>query len=585
MTFLTDAEVRSRRLYLGGIGALAGLAAYVLVDVLPSAIDSDRVLLFLAVWAAVGFGGTLGSAGPISPAKAAMGAGPIGLGIATLMLWASYRFDGVDAFLQSGHPLIAVMLMIVILVPFWIAFARPDAIWRDYETLFDEAWRIIIRAIIATIFTLIFWAIIALSNALLGVVGIGWIEELIDIDPVPFVVTGAVFGIGLAVVHEFAGTLSPYLPLRLLRLILPMVVLVTAIFLIALPFRGLSDLFGTLSAAATLIAMAATGISLVAIAIDRRDELAVTPGVLRLSARVMSGFVVLLGALSIWSVALRTSQHGWTPDRIAALTAALTVTSYGCVYAFCAIPARDGWMNLLRRGNVWLALGVALVAGLWLTPILNPQRIAANSQVDRFSRGVVSVEALDLWSLREEFGRAGDDAIRELSVLAHPEAERLAERIAALDEARDRFSFEESLPPAVRSDLVARFLIKLPVLPTDASVTPNQIASASAGDLSRWIEACDRRTPADLPGCLALATDLDPATPGDEVVVFAVAPGGYVQLTALSTDGGGPRALAGDVAAFATPEAIDRIVESGFETTPIPMNAITLRGQSLFVLP
>ena len=65
--------------------------------------------------------------------------------------------------------------------------------------------------------------------------------------------------LALAVVTELSDYVSPFLILRLLRLMLPPVLLVLAVFLLALPLRGLSGLFGGLSAAATLLAMVAAG--------------------------------------------------------------------------------------------------------------------------------------------------------------------------------------------------------------------------------------------------------------------------------------------------------------------------------------
>ena len=79
------------------------------------------------------------------------------------------------------------------------------------------------------------------------------ISDLLDIDGVPFVLTGLVLGLAIAVVNELSDYVSPYLILQLLRLLLPVLVVVMAVFIVALPFRGLSGLFGGLSAAATLM--------------------------------------------------------------------------------------------------------------------------------------------------------------------------------------------------------------------------------------------------------------------------------------------------------------------------------------------
>ena len=96
------------------------------------------------------------------------------------------------------------------------------------------------------------------------------IEALIDIDPARPVITGAIFGLAIVVTYELSDMISPQLILRLLRLLLPMITVVVAVFVIALPFRGLSNLFGSLSAGAVMIGMAITATSLVSAAIARQ---------------------------------------------------------------------------------------------------------------------------------------------------------------------------------------------------------------------------------------------------------------------------------------------------------------------------
>ena len=49
------------------------------------------------------------------------------------------------------------------------------------------------------------------------------------------------------------------------------VMLVVAVFILALPFRGLSGLFGEFSAAGTLMAVALAGASLIAAAVDSSE--------------------------------------------------------------------------------------------------------------------------------------------------------------------------------------------------------------------------------------------------------------------------------------------------------------------------
>ena len=82
---------------------------------------------------------------------------------------------------------------------------------------------------------------------MLGIVGIDVIGRLLEHEAVILTLTGAVFGLGMAVIHDLADLLSPYVVLRMFRLFLPVVLAVMAVFLVALPFRGLDGLVSGLS--------------------------------------------------------------------------------------------------------------------------------------------------------------------------------------------------------------------------------------------------------------------------------------------------------------------------------------------------
>ena len=41
-------------------------------------------------------------------------------------------------------------------------------------------------------------------------------------------------------------------------------------------------------------------------------------------------------------------------------------------------------MERIRQGNIRVALGIIVLAALWLTPVLNAERISAQSQLARF---------------------------------------------------------------------------------------------------------------------------------------------------------------------------------------------------------
>ncbi len=576
-------QVASRRLMMTAIGALAGLAAWFLVEVLPQQQVGGRLQLFATAGAGPFFAGLLAPSGALPLGRAALTAAAAALPAALLLTWASLRYDAVETFLNAGHGPVAFALIVALSLPFGVVAQRPGEGWRSYPALFRQSWDIAVRYAAAWIFVGAFWAVLFLSDALFSLVGLDVIERLIDVGWVPPALTGAVLGLALAVVAELADYISPFLILRLLRLLLPVVLLVTAVFLAAVPLRGLSDLFGGLSAAAVLLAMALGISTLIAATIDREDAEAAGSGLLRLSARFLALTLPLLTGLALYAVLIRTFDYGWTPHRIAAACSAAIGLGYGGLYAL-AVLRRAEWMERIRQANIAMALAVIGLAALWLTPLLNAERLSARDQLGRIVSGAVPEEKADLWFLGRELGRPGKAALAELAAGPDPElAPRLrgrgrGPRPDAPEEAGPR---PEGLAPGAdpRDTIIARATVQ----PEGRALTPELLAGAAPVDLRDWAEACAATTPAGNPGCAVIFADLLPETPGDEALIFWLFAGGVMVAPA---DGGRavPRFSRGSPADL-SPEVLDRLAAGAFTLAPARLQALDLGPAEILLLP
>ena len=393
-------------------GALAGFAFFVLFDWLPDIRGFDTLTLGITVFAICFFGGALTMAGPVTLKRSLLPVAGFGAVVGALILWASLRFADAETFIETGHPFGVVFVMFVIVIPFLIATISTGTLSRKYTDLFDASWGAVTRVVVSSAFTGIFWLLLLLSDALLKLVGITVIETLTDIDGVSPVLTGAVFGLTIVVVHELSDMISPQLILRLLRLLMPMITIVVAIFVVALPFRGLSHLFGSLSAGGVMMGMGLVATGLVSAAIDRTSAQGVQRNWMKGFVQVLACLVPVLGGLAIAAVWVRVQDYGWTPNRLAAATIAGTVFAYGLVYVG-SILRRGDWGHRLRQGNIALALGVLVILALWLTPILNPQAISARSQVARLNAGE-TLGKLPIYEMAHDWGHAGASQIAEL---------------------------------------------------------------------------------------------------------------------------------------------------------------------------
>ena len=577
------------RLFLAAAGAGAGLCFYLLSEVLDRTAIDPRLHLLLSALAGVFFGGLLAMAGPLRTGRAITSAFALSVPVATLLLWASGRYDDPAQLFHAPELVLAAFLLATLPLPYLIAAGTPGVGWRDYPTLFAQSWSIVVRYAAAWLFVGVIWAVVMLSDALFGLVGLRIIRDLLDIAVVPSLLTGVALGLALAVINELSDYVSPFLVLRLLRLLLPVVAVVVAVFLVALPFRGLSHLFGQLSVAATLLAMAGAGATLISTALDQSDADAVHNPVMRGAVEGLALMLPVLAALAGWAMWMRIDQYGLMPGRIAGMVGAGLVLVYGLFYA-ASVLLRGRWMARIRRGNTVMALAVVALAGLWLTPLFNADAISARNQLGRYAAGRTPVEVLDLASLQDRLGRAGSAALAELKTRAASDP--------ALKARLDAFEAGPRTTGAVTAAdidrLRARLKALLPLRPEGRRGLRDAILrSAAPEELQSWLSACARPLADGRPGCVLIQGDFIPDQPGDEAMLFYRDTAGFLRIDAFSagTAGAGPgrpaateltRLGIGDAAAAAT---LTRLLDGRFSIGPAALNALRLEERQFLILP
>lgn len=516
-----DNRQLAERWWLTLTGAVGAALLWAVVEAADNAYIGDRAALVLVALIATHFAATLAMAGPIGLPRALPRALGLGLVTAALVWLAGLRHAVADDIFNSPLATLAALTVASLPVPFMIAACRSG--WRDYAALFLEAWSIVVRYVAAWAFAGLVWLVVFLSDQVMQMVGVTLIGDLLDHSLVPMLITGAVLGLGMAVVHELADLLSPYLVLRLFRLLLPVVLAVMAVFLIALPFRGLEGLFNGLSPTALLMTMVAAGVSLVSITVDQSDAEAAQSPILRRAAQGMTLVLPLLGGLACWSVWLRVDQHGWTPERLfVALVAGLGLI-YGLAYALSVLRGA-GWMERIRQTNIRMAMLVVALAGLWLTPVLNAERISAASQLARYEAGKTPAESLDVFAFGR-WGLPGTALLAQLEEMAKaPGHEALAARLAG----------KTDLPQQDHAAAVQALAAALPVQPTFATGMQETLLGAAADYmLADWQAVCDAPAADGGPACLMVVADLLPTLPGEEAMLFLDRSADYVEVLGL----------------------------------------------------
>lgn len=576
----------ARQLQFILLGLLAGASFWVISE-LPWDWRDNRAYASLAVLALVFFTAALGMLGELGARRSVLLAALVALPASALVALKSLGFVTVEQMLSSGHVALALLAVSTIPVPFLLALAKGGGRgWKDYPALYSESWNLVVRYAAACLFVAVVWLVLWLLSSLLALVGIAQVGTFLSRAPVVWLVSGAVLGLGLSVVTELSDMVSPYLVLRLLRLLAPLVLLVEVVFVAVLPLSGLARPFGYMSPAAILIATALASVLLVAVAVDQDDAEAATSPLVSWSARGLCLLLPVLAGLGFWALALRVEGHGWSPARVATAAALLLIAGYALGYGL-AVLRGAGWAARVRRVNIVMALATVLVAALWLTPLLSAEALAARSQLARFTAGESRADGLPLWELGHEWGRPGLAALEELRRRADlPGQEELARRIAQLDAAKSRADVDTPALPAL-AERVAALRSAIHVLPEGEPLPePLLLAIARMADQD-WAAGCAQRSRGNNPGCLLVIGDFAPLQPGRDALFVRLS--GLESVLAFHERGanwtGARPAFIGAGGVPSGSALIDALMAAGGALAPADLRAIPLGAQQITVIP
>ncbi|WP_319826377.1 hypothetical protein [Thalassovita sp.] len=583
---VTTQDTARTRAIMALIGAAGGGAIWWLFEALPEVVESERTQMFVMVAVLGFFLQVMALSGPVRLPRVFAPAAVFGVVLAGLAVWASFRFDGAKEMGNAGHPFAAMFIIAVVGTPFLsVTQELGGRHWNDYPALFQTAWSIVVRFAAAGLFAGVFWGVLLLSDALLDLVGIDVIEDALDYDPVPYVIHGIVLGLALAVAHEWRRHVAPHLLLRLLRLLVPLVVPVLALFLIAVALNGLAALPDQLSDGGLLVAVAVGGITLVTVAVDRDGDEQVQARLLVWGARALAVMLLPLAALAVWSVARQVTESGWIPDRVMLAVCVGVILLYGLAYAAATLWPGD-WGARVRRVNTVLAVLTLALAALWLTPVLNAERIAARSQVARILAGKVDGDFSMLWNLVHEWGKPGKSAVAQLRASGDfPQRDRMLELLVRAETTESRYRFE-------RGELVdndpARLGSIVPLRPEGTALPEGAFIGLSDWLIEGIQEGCANKFPEGWPGCVYVETGFFPDLPHKQGVVLIRKSGDRVEAHAVVLRGGvlTDSVLLQDIRSGENPglddAALRGILQGDYQIVPKQVNVLELGGRLLF---
>ena len=453
-----SAEWPLRPWVLAGLLGLAGLLIYLVTqgnDDVPWQMAAAAFLFFGPIAAAF----TLEDGRWKEPAIFAAAVGLVMAGLA----WRAVQYGKYLPDEQYGFA--AGVVATALALPLFQAGFHRRRFAVPYSAIYGHVWTDAISAAGALAFTGLSWLVLVLLSELFHLLKIDLLRDLMEEGEFGWAFSGLAAGAALGTIRNQLKVLATMQTVVLLVASLLAVPLAAGlvIFLLATAVSGPQVLWDATRSATPLLLACAAGAFVLANAIARQDDAAMTPNrIMRIAGWVLAAVILPLAVFAAFSMGLRIGQYGLAPERLWGLVAIVVACVCGVIYWVALARGRKGgWAARLRAATFHFGLFVCGFAVLLALPILDFGAISARNQVARLESGTVKAEEFDFAALRWDFGEAGRRSLTRLSRSGNAKVADLA-RAALSQSERVYATFDQTT--RVRADF------RLRVQPDDAEV-------------------------------------------------------------------------------------------------------------------
>lgn len=416
----------------------------------------------------------------------------------------SYSGDG----FRIGTWCAAGTLALYILLPYLQIYHRNREWTFPYTELYRHSWNNFFLAALGWFYTGVYWMLVWICAGLFKAIGISVVESLITKPSFVAITTGTMGGLGVALAKEHTQIITTLrtIAATLLRSLTPLLVSIVLSFLATLPFTGLDPLWDTKWASAILLALLLLILLFVNAVFQDGEGARPYGNLVRRGVEATLLSMPILVGLTLYSMGLRISQHGFTPERYYAIVFAIVLGGYSLGYAWSVVRAESRWLGSIRRFNIALSFVVLGLAFLLHTPAMDPLKRSAEDQERRFLSGAVDVAHFDFGTMRFELGHHGQAMLDRLSQLtAHPAHQQIADQLARLKTARNKWEWGKTASFPTTEEVLSR----LAVFPIGHVIPPELLTAIGSGDNRHLLGSCSREHVCDL---VAGQWDADPDT-------------------------------------------------------------------------
>jgi hypothetical protein len=304
-------------------------------------------------------------------------------------------------------------------LPLFQADFHRRRLQTPYSEIYGHVWTDAISAAGALAFTGLSWLVLLLMSELFHLLKIDLLRDVMDEEWFGWTFSGLAAGAALGTIRNQLKVLATMQTVVLLVASLLAVPLAVGlvVFLLATVVSGPQVLWDATRSATPLLLACAAGSFVLANAIARQDDEAMTRSrLMRVAGLVLAAVLLPLAVFAAFSMGQRLNQYGLAPERLWGLVAIVVACVCGVGYWVALIRGRrTGWATQLRSATFHFTLFVCGFAVLLALPILDFGAISTRSQVARLESGRVPVDKFDFAALRWDFGEPGKRALERLA--------------------------------------------------------------------------------------------------------------------------------------------------------------------------
>ena len=285
-----------------------------------------------------------------------------------------------------------------------------------YPQLFHYSWRNLLTLGLALAFTLVTWGVLMLWAGLFSVINIDFFGELFEQKWFYYPALNLALALGVILIRRLSVIVDTIKQLQqaLLKYLLVLLVFVSVIFLLALPFTGLSPLWEEGPGSYLILWMQACLLfALNSVYQGDADEDPYSPFVHRF---IYLGILLLpiYSGLVFYGLSLRVEQYGWSVSRYWGMIVWMFLALFSLGYVTCIVRYRDNWIAGLGRINVAMGWLLMLVMVLVNSPFADLRVLTADNQLARIKSGQTALHDIDIPYFANQLALPGYLAIEQL---------------------------------------------------------------------------------------------------------------------------------------------------------------------------